>query len=72
MDKRNYRQTSNIRRTISPQFNLFSSRLSVVFAQSIEAKCYVDNDDAVGAAPTDDAPTTSEWSAILLLTCRLN
>ena len=26
------------------------------------------NEDVVGAAPTDDAPTTSDWSAILLPT----
>ena len=35
----------------------FSSRLPVVFAQSIEARCSVDNEDVVGAAPTGDAPT---------------
>ena len=42
-----------------------SSHLAVVFAQSIEAKCYVENEDVVGAAPTGDALTTSEWSTIL-------
>ena len=26
----------------------------------------VENEDVVGAAPTGDAPTTSEWSTILL------
>ena len=46
----------------------FSSRLAVVFAQCIEAKCQVESEDAVGAAPTGDAPTTSEWSTILLAT----
>ena len=45
-----------------------SSRLAVVFAQSIEARCWVENEDVVGAAPTGDAPTTSEWSTILLPT----
>ena len=44
----------------------FSSRLAVIFAQSIEARCWVENEDVVGAAPTGDAPTTSEWSTILL------
>ena len=29
--------------------------------QSIEAMYQVKNEDVVGAAPTDDAPTTSEW-----------
>ena len=38
-----------------------SSRVAFVFAQSIE----VDYEDVVGAAPTGDAPTTSEWSMIL-------
>ena len=37
-------------------------------AQSIEARCWVENEDVVGAAPTGDAPTTSEWSTILLPT----
>ena len=40
--------------------------LAVVFAQSNEASCQVENEDVVGAAPTGDAPTTSEWSTILL------
>ena len=34
--------------------------------QSIEAKCLVENEDVVGGALTGDAPTTSEWSTILL------
>ena len=51
------------------KLRLFSSRLAVVCAQSTEAKCLVDNEDVVGAAPTgDDAPTTSELSTILLPT----
>ena len=46
----------------------FSPRLAVVFVQSNEARCYVKNEDVVGAAPTGDAPTTSEWWTILLPT----
>ena len=42
--------------------------LAVVFAQYNEARCYVGNEDVVGAAPTGDAPTASEWSTILLPT----
>ena len=42
------------------KLNSFSSRLAFVFAQSIEARCKVENEDVVGAAPTGDAPTTSE------------
>ena len=40
----------------------------VVFVQYIEAKCWAENEDVVGAAPTGDAPTTSEWSKILVPT----
>ena len=36
--------------------------------QSNEARCKVENEDVVWAAPTGDAPTTSEWSTILLPT----
>ena len=63
-DEYQYHQTSNISRTKSR--NLILSRLDLqlsVFAQSIEARCQVENEDIVGAAPT---PTTSEWSNILL------
>ena len=40
----------------------------LVSAQSIEPRDYVENEDVVGAAPTDDAPTTSDWSTIILPT----
>ena len=46
--------------------NLNLSHLAVIFDQSIEARCQVKNEDVVGAAPKVDAPTTSEWSTILL------
>ena len=39
-----------------------------VFAEYVEARCWVKNEDVVGAAPTGDAPATSEWSTILLAT----
>ena len=42
-----YRQTSNISRTNPPKLRCCSSRLTVVFAQSIE----VDKEDADEAAP---------------------
>ena len=35
---------------------------------AIEARCLVENEDLVGAAPTGDAPARSEWSTILLPT----
>ena len=44
---------------------MFSSRLAVVFAQAIDARYQVENEDVVGA-PTGDAPTTSELSTMLL------
>ena len=43
-----------------PELKCFSYRFAVAFAQSIEARCYVENEDVVGAAPSGDAPTTSE------------
>ena len=52
----------------NPKLNWFSSRLAIVFAQSNKARCQVEIEDVVGAAPTGDAPTTSEWSTILLPT----
>ena len=58
-----YRQISLTRRTKSQNLNV--SR-AIVFAQSIEARCYVKNEDVVGAAPTGDDLTTSEWSTIYL------
>ena len=49
-----------------PKLNWFSSSLAVVFAQSIEVMCQVENEDGVGAAPKGGAPISSEWSSILL------
>ena len=63
-----YRQVSNIRRTKSQHLNIFSYCLAAVFAEYLEARCWVENEDIVGPAPTGDAPTTSEWSTILLAT----
>ena len=52
--------------TISKTLKCFSSRLAVVFAQSIEVRFYVENEDVVGAGPTGDAHTPSECLTILL------
>ena len=46
-----YHQTSSIRCTKTKNF-----------AQSTEARRYVENGDVVGAAPTGDASTKFEWS----------
>ena len=52
-----------------PTLKIFSYCLAAVFfAESLEARCQVENEDVVGAAPTGDAPTTSEWSTIVLPT----
>ena len=52
-----------------PTLKRFSYCLVAVFAESLEARCQVENEDVlVGAAPTGDAPTTSEWSTILIPT----
>ena len=46
----------------------FSFRLAVVFAQSIEGRFCVGNEDVFEAAATGDASTTSECDLILLPT----
>ena len=58
--------TSNISRTKFHKINCFSYRLTVVFAQYTEARFKVENGDVIGATPTGDAPTPSEWSTCLL------
>ena len=45
-----YRKISNISRNKIPKLKDISSRLASVFAQYIEAKSYVENEDVVGAA----------------------
>ena len=51
-----------------PTLKRFSYCLAAGLAESIEARSQVENEDVVGAAPTGDAPTTSEWSTILFPT----
>ena len=63
-----YHKISNIRRTKYQKLKWFPSHVAVAFDQSIEARCWVENEDVVGAAPTGDAPTTCEWLTILLTT----
>ena len=46
-----YRKISNIRLHQIPKLKCFLSQLAVVFIQYIEAKCYVENEDVVWAAP---------------------
>ena len=49
----------------SLKLKCFLSRLAVVFAQSTEARCLVENEHVIGAALTGNAPTSSEWSTTL-------
>ena len=42
-----------------PKIKYMSSRLAFVFAQSIETRCLVENEDVVGSTPRGGAPTTS-------------
>ena len=58
-----YRQISHIRRNKSQSLN--DSRLVLHLSLPNLLKTgIVENEDVVGAAPTGDAPTTSEWSTI--------
>ena len=41
-------------------FKCVSSGLAFIFAEDTKARCEVGNEDVAGAAPTGDAPTTSE------------
>ena len=59
-----YRKISNIRPTQNQ--NLNDSRLIMQLPLPNPFKPYVENEDVVGAAPTGDTPTTSEWSTIVL------
>ena len=45
--------------------HIISSCLAVVFAQSIEARCQVENEDVLGAVSTGSALTKPEWTALL-------
>ena len=60
-----YRKISKTSRNKSQ--NLYDSRLVLELPLPNPLKP-VENEDVVGAAPTGDAPTTSEWSTILMPT----
>ena len=65
----NYRKVSNIRCTKSQNLNASSLVLQLSLPNPLkpDVKLRI-NKDVVGAAPTGDAPTTSEWWTILLPT----
>ena len=64
-----YRQISNIRRTKSQTLNVSQLVLQLSLPNPLKSGYQDENEDVVGAAPAGDAPTTSEWSTILLLCC---
>ena len=59
-----YCKISNIRRTKSPNLNV--SHLVLQLPLPNPMKPGVVNEDVVGVAPPGNAPTTSEWSTILV------
>ena len=63
-----YHHTSNIRLTKSQNLDVSRPVLQLSLRSSLEKCVNVENEDEVGVAPTSDAPTTSEWSTILLPT----
>ena len=63
-----YCKISNISHTKSQNLNDSRLVLQLSLPNPIQARCRVKNEDVVGAAPTGDAPTTSEWSTSLLPT----
>ena len=63
-----YHKISNIRRTKSPNLNVSPLDLQLSLPNPMRPGVEVENEDVVGAAPTGDTSTTSEWSTILLPT----
>ena len=59
------RQTSYIRGTKSKNLNVVCLELHLPLPNPLTPGV-VENEDVAGAAPTGDAPTTSEWSIIFL------
>ena len=55
-----YRQVSNIRRTKSRHLKDSPTVLRLSLPNLLKPDVKVENEDVVGAAPTGDAPTTSE------------
>ena len=61
-----YRKVSNIRRTKYQNLNDSRIILQLSLPNALKSSVKSKNEDVVGAAPIGDAPTTSEWSTILL------
>ena len=63
-----YRQICYIRRTKSHNLDVSRLALQLSLCNLLKPGLKFKNEDVVGAAPTGDAPTTSEWSIIVLPT----
>ena len=61
-DKSVYRKISNIRGTKTSNLNDSHLILQLPLPNPLRPGVKSRNEDVVGAAPTGDAPTTSEWS----------
>ena len=66
-----YRKISDVSRTKSQNLNVSHLGLQFVFAQYIEAKCWVENKNVVGAAPTymyeDGTHKDDQWILVVSL-----
>ena len=58
-----YRKISNIRPTKSQSLNDSRFVMALQFPKPLKPSYQVEIEEVVGAAPTGDALTTSEWSA---------
>ena len=61
-----YPQTCNRSRTKSQNLNVSRLVLQLSLLNPLKPGVQSENEDVVGAAPPGNAPTTSEWSTILL------
>ena len=59
-----YCKISNRRCTKPQNFNVSRLGMQLSLRNILKPGVKVENEDVVGAAPTGDAPTTSEWSTI--------
>ena len=60
-----YRPISNIRHSKSQHLNVSHLVFQLPLPNPLMPGVEIENEDVVGAAPTGDAPSTSEWSTIL-------
>ena len=61
-----YRQTSHISHTKSQNLNVSRLVLQLSLSSPLKQGVKSKMEDVVGAVPTGDAPSTSEWSTIFI------